>query len=231
MSKIVKDEYQYIEYEMYQNTKDVLFQTAQNKKVNFDLYHIAQFIYRLTLQNPNDPNFYNIVGELKQNYQMNLQFDFNTWSYQIKYKGYTFLFRLLAPQINSAEMQTELFSDNRCRRCHERAIQLFHQNQKLVTGYITDIQYPHLKTIHSWLEQIINNEEYVIDYVMNIIMSKMDYYKLMGIDKINELKDSNIIQIYQQTFLIFGRLYCLAGDEIAMEIKQKVLSNDIFSKI
>lgn len=226
-----KEQYRYIEYEICPNTKDVLFQSISNNDVNIEFNHLASFIYELTLQNPYYYNFYNMVGNLKKKYQVYLQFDCNTWSYQITYQNVTFLLRLLAPLIHDTEMQQELFSENRRKKCHERSIQLFSQKQKLVTGYVNDIQYPHLKTIHSWLEEIIHHDEYVVDYVMNMVMSKKDYYKLMGVKKINELKDSSMIQLYQQTFLISGKLYRLAGEEIANEIKQKILTNDIFSKI
>ncbi len=226
-----KDEYRYIEYEMYQKTKNTLFQTIVNEDVNPDFNHIAKFIYELTLQSPNHPNFYNNVGDLKQKYHIDFKMDYNTWSYQITYHNNTFLLRLLSPFIHGAKMQRELFSEDRRRKCHERTIALFSQNVKLVTGYVNDLQFPHLKTIHSWLEQTIDHEEYVIDYVMNMVILKRDYDRLMNVDKINELKDPSIIETYQQTFLIPGKLYCLAGDEIAEEIKQKIFTNDIFSKI
>lgn len=231
MPKIEDNEYRYIDYEINHNTKQTLFHPIPNDNIQLDWNHISKFIYELTLQNPYHYDFYNKVGDLKQAYKINLQFDSNTWSYQITYKNFILTFGLLAPKIQNIEMQKELFSENRRRKCHERTIQLFSQNQKLVTGYVNDIEYPNMKTIHSWIEQTINSKEYVIDYVMNIVIAKEDYDVLMGVQKVNELQDSSIIETYHQSFLISGKLYCLAGQEIANEIKQKVLSNDIFSKI
>lgn len=231
MEKIEDNQYRYIEYAINQNTKKVLFQSISNNNINLDWNHMSKFIYELTLQNPNHYDFYNRVGDLKQKYQIHLQFDFNTWSYQVTYKNITLVFGLLAPQIHNKEMQRELFSEHRRGKCHERIIQLFSQNHKLVTGYITDIQYPNMKTIHSWLEQTIDSVEYVVDYVMNLIMLKTDYYRLMGVQQINVLQDPSTMETFQNTFLIPGKLYCVVGDEIAQEIRQKVLSNDIFSKI
>lgn len=71
---------------------------------------------------------------------------------------------------------------------------------------------------------------------MNMVIEKEIYDELMGVEQENILTNCNSISTFQTTFLISGKLYCLAGEEIAKEIEQKenecspfvFLTSDIF---
>lgn len=217
-----KTDYRYIQYEMNSNTQNLLFASKVDYNPNFLYSRIVQFLYQLTLINPNQEDFYNQVGDLKQQYQINLIFDSRTWSYQVEYQGIQFVFGLFASYFKDDKEKSFLFSKERLGKCHEKSIALFHTQNRLVTGYVRDIEYPQLKTLHSWIEQKIQNKWYVMDYVMNMVIEKELYDALMGVEQKNILTNCDCISTFQTTFLIPGKLYCLAGEEIAKEIQQKI---------
>lgn len=215
------NEYRYIEYAMNEETKKFLFQPQKNDHQNPDSIYISRFLYELTLINPNDEEFYNLVGDLKQRYHINLRWDSSSWSYQIQNNRIQFTVGLFAKYVSTEEHQT-LFSEKRLGKCHEKTLPYFQKGNQLVTGYITDIVNSRFKTLHTWLEQSLGNKMYVMDYVMNVVMEKEIYYQLMGVDVKNILTEPDTIDTFQQTFLIPGKLYCMVGKEIADEIRQKV---------
>lgn len=117
--------YRYIEYEMNQNTKDLLFSSKVDNNPNYQFSHIAQFLYQLTLLNPNQEDFYNQVGDLKQQYQINLIFDHHTWSYQVEYQEFQFIFGLFASYFHDDKERDLLFQKKDVENVMKKQLLIF----------------------------------------------------------------------------------------------------------
>lgn len=85
----------------------------------------------------------------------------------------------------------------------------------IVTGYIYGIS-PNDKKLHSWIEFKKKNEDYVIDFINNLVINKSGYYYLTHAEKLNEVSSeilksdeiiynefNKILNLSEQEYLIF----------------------------
>lgn len=108
-----------------------------------------------------------------------------------KYKGYKF--ELISEGVDDEETRKDLLSNGRYGHCHEDSLQVMHslyhishiKKVSIVSGYAYYGEKDYL--LHSWVEIEGDSGTVVMDYTNNIIMTKKDYYKLLGIKPISKI--------------------------------------------
>lgn len=123
--------------------------------------------------------------------------------YEIKVKGLGKIdFGLISNIVKDYGTVLDLLSENRYGKCHynapclAKAIGEVEPNTYLVSGKVMINDKDSFS--HSWVESKQNNEVLVYDYNTNLIMKKIDYYRLYGAKPVNKTKASNIEKIFKK---------------------------------
>lgn len=157
-------------------------------------------------------------------YNLNkINYNKDTKMYEYKSGDVSLSFDLLSSKFEEKELIKELISKKRNGKCHERAINIAPsiENSKIVIGHAT---FGNKRILHSVIEVAGEKTPFILDWTMNLIMSKEDYYKLSGFKELNLVKSEDIINDLK---LIIGNMklgcktYLLFRDEIIREMKSK----------
>jgi len=102
----------------------------------------------------------------------------------------------------------------------------------IVTGYVC-LGREQEKTLHTWIEFNHNGKEKVIDYTMNAIMDKIDYYLLRHVQNIvseiknNEIKNNFTQESFKQLTSYFDMKFVLCNwNKFLDELKRNNLINE-----
>ncbi len=164
---------------------------AEKKMMNF-LAH--EFIFKITLKNPNYEIIKNILankyirdGIIKDYYKEDIYSVLETKNSKIKFCLLSDIFKKLENFRDG-----EIFTFKRLGKCHLMSMVLSKRikfDNQVVTGYVSGTC-DESKFLHSWIELKIMDSEAVIDYTLNAVMSKKDYYEIAGVDEKNLTKIS-----------------------------------------
>lgn len=123
----------------------------------------------------------------------------------------------------------DIETDNRKGMCHNKTIdisEILSNPHNVVTGYVYGIS-DKVEILHSWIETIIDGEEYVMDYTDNIVMNKEGYYyikhaKPLSIISNKDLEeDHKILDELTKRGIVFDlKEYLLFRDEIMTDLKK-----------
>lgn len=148
--------------------------------------------------------------------------------YEYQYKDFkrNFKFKLLSDSLDKSELQEELLSENRYHKCHMMSVVIANIVQKslnkktlVVSGYNN---YNNIdKICHSWVE--IEELNLVIDYVLNIIINKDEYYKIVGAEPLEKTPIDEYIANFEYVKGL-GQMGCIVmnyfGNDIVKDLKK-----------
>lgn len=130
--------------------------------------------------------------------------------YEYKKENIVFDFIKISDLLNGL-YKKELLSEQRYHKCHSMCIKLanYFENSNILTGYINILD---SKIMHSILEFTMFDEVVVMDWTLNVIMNKEQYFKLTNFNVINIVSSSMIMEdndliyncdITNKTYLLF----------------------------
>ena len=205
-------------------TKELLLKDLQLDTTKEDNYELDNIYSELTIYTMIKNK---ILGSLIfKHKKSNITNDPKTGLSHYKNKDFDFDFYLLSQHMKNNKKELE--SSKRLHKCHEKSLSItrgsVYDETYLLTGYIT---YEDKEVLHSVME-FHDNGEFIVDYTMNIIMPKTDYFKLTKFRELSRLKKDTIekdIDIMRELkFLV--PFYFIFRDEIVRDLKKndKVLN-------
>lgn len=122
----------------------------------------------------------------------------------------------------------------RAGKCHISVSDLCWElpfNHTYVTGYECKGRVQESK-LHTWVEFLHNGNEKVIDYTMNVVMDKKDYYSLMHIKKVctkiecEEIKNNFSQECFKKLESYYDMKYVLTSwSEVLKEVNANIIEN------
>jgi hypothetical protein len=103
-------------------------------------------------------------------------------------------FELLSDSIQDKKIKKELLSNRRVGKCHESAMGLigcFENPTTILTG---TCEKHGKKYLHSVIELQGKNNDYIVDYTLNLIMKKELYIELTQFENIESIKDIEALE-------------------------------------
>lgn len=159
-----------------------------------------------------------------QQYNLNkIHYNKDTNKYIYEDEGVYLSFDLLSNKLENKELKKELTSKKRNGKCHVRSINIATntENSKIVTGYAT---FANKRILHSVIEMPGKKSPVILDWTMNLIMSKEDYYKFSGFKELNSVKGEDVVddvELIIDNIKLGCKAYLLFRDEIIREMKSK----------
>lgn len=102
------------------------------------------------------------------------------------YKGTDFI---LFSDIYNDPRLLSLERYGKCARSHEIALEM---KTDICTGICKD--YKNHRFLHTFLLGIIDGEACVLDYTLNLVLKKDDYFNFMDVDVVSMIKNSNLVE-------------------------------------
>ncbi len=88
----------------------------------------------------------------------------------------------------------ELYSLNRYGKCYEKSFSIS-LNSKLNIGVAICKSERNFEFLHAFLLGLLNGEEVVLDYTLNLILKKEDYYHLLDVLEISYIYNSELKEL------------------------------------
>jgi len=143
--------------------------------------------------------------------------------YEYSNGGLVVRFSKLSDVMKTKYYDEELHSEERYHKCHEKAIELspYIPNSKVLTGYL---HFGGSKILHS----VIEFGSFIIDFNINAVIDKKDYFKLtrfevkniLESDKIAEDKETRIFHLLWDEDIPL-KIYLLFRDELIKDLENK----------
>lgn len=118
---------------------------------------------------------------------------------------------LISNNNETIKLKKQLLNINKRRgECHVNSTEYINCGDYLVTGYISGDKY---SIIHSWVE----TDKNVIDFTLNLVIKKEDYYKMMNAQVLSIIKKENVYDELNSSFsreFLGVKFYCLFRDEL-----------------
>ena len=128
----------------------------------------------------------------------------------------------LIPDLND---DNNLGNWDRQGKCHIMAKEISSRigiPNEIVTGYVHGMA-DKARFLHSWVEFSEGDNDYVIDYTMNVVMNKSGYYFIRHAQDLCRIKDSDILsdwELFSQFDGLNSKEYMLFWHEMASDFKK-----------
>lgn len=134
---------------------------------------------------------YNYIKDVYYYFLKSTKFDKETKEYIFidTKRGYNFNFSLLSDNIDNKYYRRVLCSKEKFHKCHSGSMQIIKKmdNAYLCTGYIDNYG---INTLHTIIE---TDENYVIDYTLNLIIQSKIYKELTNFREIQRIKKEDYL--------------------------------------
>lgn len=154
----------------------------------------------------------------------NITFNYETKEYEYKSDSIIISFDKISNRLEDKNMIKELTSTKRIGKCHIMSMVMAPkiENSKIVTGYIT---FGNQKCLHSVIEYEYDDEIIILDWTMNLKISKEQYTKLTKFVEISSFLGANFIEdcklIYNKLD-INSKFYVVFRDELINDIQKNI---------
>lgn len=205
-------------------------------KLDLDHYAIKYRIHKWTQNDMTEKQREDFLKQLiiRGGYVTNIEFinnnNYNIPEIIIETKdGVIKVMRFSAFEPRVKKLIPNIEDDSRLGNCYEYAYKIsmaFPEDNNLTTGYIYGYS-DKSKFLHSWVETVVDGEEYVIDATLNAIINKDGYYLMQKAKPITSIPDQTIREDLIE-FPIIGNktnipcaVYYVFRDEIIKDLRKR----------
>ncbi len=205
------------------NTYNLLFsdyhnlpQIDQGSYENEMAYYTIDYFTKLKEKNKGKKNFFN-------NKLINLNkisFNKKTKQYIYRNKNLLITFNKLSDCFNDMEVIKELTSEKRYHKCHIKSVNISSnfKKSKIVTGYAT---IGNEKFLHSVVEYESYGQNFILDWTINLKITKEQYIKLTDFEEITSLNSEEILdelKIFNSNINL--KVFLLFRDELIKDMQK-----------